>query len=328
MRSPIAIALFIIVIVSTLLITRWAARRTHSRSEFYAAGSSITGTQNGLAIAGDFMSASTILGVAGLVFTGNSDAVLYIVAPLVGFTIMLLFIAEPLRNLGRYTVPEVVALRFPGRAVRAFTAAAALVVTIFYLIAQMVGAGALIEDPARRAVLARRGRRRDSHDDVRRVRRHARDDLGADHEGSRADHRRAADDGADVRARRLRHRLAVLRSRARRWTLVFTGNTTGALNSLYSTLSLGLALSLGVVRTAARADAILHRARCAAGAPLDRRRDGAHRVGIPDRAVRAQLRRDCVRVRQAGVLRRQRASCAAARTWRSCICRGCWAATC
>ena len=145
MRSPIAIALFLIVIISTLLITRWAARRTHSRSEFYAAGSSITGTQNGLAIAGDFMSASTILGVAGLAFTGNSDAVLYIVAPLLGFTVMLLFIAEPLRNLGRYTVPEVVALRFTGRGVRAFTAAASLVVTIFYLIAQMVGAGALIE---------------------------------------------------------------------------------------------------------------------------------------------------------------------------------------
>lgn len=84
MQSPIAIALFLTVIVSTLLITRWASRRTHSRSEFYAAGSSITGTQNGLAIAGDFMSASTILGVAGLAFTGNSDAVLYIVAPLLG----------------------------------------------------------------------------------------------------------------------------------------------------------------------------------------------------------------------------------------------------
>ena len=215
MRSPIAIALFIIVIVSTLLITRWAARRTHSRSEFYAAGSSITGTQNGLAIAGDFMSASTILGVAGLAFTGNSDAVLYIVAPLVGFTVMLLFIAEPLRNLGRYTVPEVVALRFPGRAVRAFTAAAALVVTIFYLIAQMVGAGALIEIllgvPYSLAVVVGR----DSHDAVRRVRRHARDHLGADHEGSRAGHRRAADDRPDVRPRRLRHRLAVLdRSRA------------------------------------------------------------------------------------------------------------------
>ena len=104
---------------------------------------------------------------------------------------MLLFIAEPLRNLGRYTVPEVVALRFPGRAVRAFTAAAALVVTIFYLIAQMVGAGALIEIllgvPYSLAVVVGR----DSHDAVRRVRRHARDDLGADHESRSADRRRA-----------------------------------------------------------------------------------------------------------------------------------------
>jgi cation/acetate symporter len=144
-RSPIALSLFALVIVITLGITRWAARRTHSRSEFYTAGNSISGTQNGLAIAGDFMSASTILGVAGLMFLGNPDAIIYILAPLFGFAIVLLFIAEPLRNLGRYTVAEVVALRFPGRSVRAFTAAAALVVTIFYLIAQMVGAGALIE---------------------------------------------------------------------------------------------------------------------------------------------------------------------------------------
>ncbi len=144
-RSPIALALFALVIAITLAITRWAARRTHSRSEFYTAGNSISGTQNGFAIAGDFMSASTILGVAGLMFLGNADAIIYILGPMIGFAIVLLFIAEPLRNLGRYTVAEVVALRFPGRSVRAFTAAAALVVTIFYLIAQMVGAGALIE---------------------------------------------------------------------------------------------------------------------------------------------------------------------------------------
>jgi cation/acetate symporter len=143
--SPVAVGLFLLVIASTLWITRWAARRTHSRKDFYAAGSTITGTQNGFAIAGDFMSASTILGVAGLMFVGNPDAIIYIVSPPIGFAIVLLFIAEPLRNLGRYTVAEVVALRFPGRSVRAFTAAASLVVTIFYLIAQMVGAGALIE---------------------------------------------------------------------------------------------------------------------------------------------------------------------------------------
>jgi cation/acetate symporter len=145
MRSPIAIALFLIVIISTLLITRWAARRTHSRSEFYAAGAPSPAPRTVWPSRAISCRRRRSLGVAGLAFTGNSDAVLYIVAPLLGFTVMLLFIAEPLRNLGRYTVPEVVALRFPGRAVRAFTAAAALVVTIFYLIAQMVGAGALIE---------------------------------------------------------------------------------------------------------------------------------------------------------------------------------------
>jgi len=243
MRSPIAIALFLAVIVSTLLITRWAARRTHSRSEFYAAGSSITGTQNGLAIAGDFMSASTILGVAGLAFSGNSDAVLYIVAPLLGFTVMLLFIAEPLRNLGRYTVPEVVALRFSGRGVRAFTAAAALVVTIFYLIAQMVGAGALIEIllgvPYSLAVVvvatlmmlyvAFGGMLATTWVQITKavvliigvvlmtVLTLVDYDIGTLYQTARA-----------------------------QMEIVFTGNKTGALNSLYSTISLGLALSLGV----------------------------------------------------------------------------------
>jgi cation/acetate symporter len=245
MQSPIAITLFFVVIVSTLLITRWAARRTHSRAEFYAAGSSITGTQNGLAIAGDFMSASTILGVAGLVFVGNSDAVLYIVAPLVGFTIVLLFIAEPLRNLGRYTVPEVVALRFAGRGVRAFTAAAALVVTIFYLIAQMVGAGALIEIllgvPYSFAVIivatlmmlyvAFGGMLATTWVQITKAvvliigvvlmtvltLDHVDYDLGSLYSIARA-----------------------------QMDTVFKGNTTGALNSMFSTLSLGLALSLGV----------------------------------------------------------------------------------
>jgi cation/acetate symporter len=245
MRSPIAIALFLIVIVSTLLITRWAARRTHSRAEFYAAGSSITGTQNGLAIAGDFMSASTILGVAGLAFTGNSDAVLYIVAPLLGFTVMLLFIAEPLRNLGRYTVPEVVALRFAGRGVRAFTAAAALVVTIFYLIAQMVGAGALIEIllgvPYSLAVLvvatlmmlyvAFGGMLATTWVQITKA---VVLIVGVVLMTILTFHRVDYDIGS-------------LYSIARaQMDSVFTGNRTGALNSLYSTLSLGLALSLGV----------------------------------------------------------------------------------
>ena len=245
MRSPIAIALFLIVIVSTLLITRWAARRTHSRSEFYAAGSSITGTQNGLAIAGDFMSASTILGVAGLAFMGNSDAVLYIVAPLLGFTVMLLFIAEPLRNLGRYTVPEVVALRFPGRGVRGFTAAAALVVTIFYLIAQMVGAGALIEIllgvPYSLAVVA-----------VATLMM-----LYVAFGGMLATTWVQITKAVVLiigvvlmmilTFYRVDFDVASLYSIARsQMDTVFTGNRTGALNSLYSTLSLGLALSLGV----------------------------------------------------------------------------------
>jgi cation/acetate symporter len=245
MQSPIAIALFLIVIVSTLLITRWAARRTHSRAEFYAAGSAITGTQNGLAIAGDFMSASTILGVAGLAFTGNSDAVLYIVSPLVGFTIVLLFIAEPLRNLGRYTVPEVVALRFAGRGVRAFTAAAALVVTIFYLIAQMVGAGALIEIllgvPYAFAVVivatlmmlyvAFGGMLATTWVQITKAVVLVIGVLLM----------------TALTLDRVDYDLDSLYSTARaQMDTVFKGNTTGALNSMYSALSLGLALSLGV----------------------------------------------------------------------------------
>ena len=143
--SPQAIFFFLAVIAVTLVITTWAARRSRSRSDFYAAGGSITGTQNGFAIAGDFMSASTILGVAGFAFAGNAESIIYVVGPIVGFAFVFLFIAEPLRNLGRYTVAEVIALRFPGRSMRIFAASSSLVVTIFYLLAQMVGAGALIE---------------------------------------------------------------------------------------------------------------------------------------------------------------------------------------
>jgi cation/acetate symporter len=143
--SPLAVTLFLLVIALTLAITAWAARRSRSRSDFYAAGGAITGTQNGFAIAGDFMSASTILGVAGFAFAGNAESIIYLVGPIVGFAFVFLFIAEPLRNLGRYTVAEVIGLRFPGRAIRVFAATSSLIVTLFYLLAQMVGAGALIE---------------------------------------------------------------------------------------------------------------------------------------------------------------------------------------
>lgn len=143
--SPLAVIFFIAVIIATLIVTTWAARRNRSRSDFYAAGGSITGTQNGFAIAGDFMSAATILGVAGFMFAGNAESIIYLVGPIAGFAFVFLFIAEPLRNLGRYTVAEVIGLRFPGRSMRVFAATSSLVVTVFYLIAQMVGAGALIE---------------------------------------------------------------------------------------------------------------------------------------------------------------------------------------
>lgn len=138
-------ALFLAVIALTLAITWRAARRTHTAREFYAAGEGISGLQNGFAIAGDFMSAATFLGLTGLIFVGGFDTVIYFVAPLAGLAVMLALFAGPLRELGRFTLADVLATRLDERPVRAFAAASTLGVSLFYLIAQVVGAGALIE---------------------------------------------------------------------------------------------------------------------------------------------------------------------------------------
>ncbi len=140
-----AIIIFVAFIVASLGITWWAAKRTHSTGEFYTAGSKITGAQNGFALAGDFMSAASFLGVTGLIFIGGSDALLFVVGVVVSWAFILFAFAERMRNLGRYTFADVVAFRLhPGR-LRTFAAAGALIVAIPYLIAQMVGAGSLIE---------------------------------------------------------------------------------------------------------------------------------------------------------------------------------------
>jgi cation/acetate symporter len=144
-RSPIALTMFVVIVLITIAISVWAARRMRSARDFYTAGGRITGWQNGLAISGDFMSASTFLGVIGLAFAGNGEAAIYIASPILGLAFLLFYIAEPLRNLGRYTVAQVISLRFAGRAVRIFCALSVLAVTIFYLIAQMVGAAALLQ---------------------------------------------------------------------------------------------------------------------------------------------------------------------------------------
>ena len=143
--NPVAIMFFVVFVISTLLITWWAAKRTRTTKDFYAAGRSITGFQNGLALAGDYMSAASFLGIAGLVSTKGYDGLIYSVGWLVGWPIIMFLISEPLRNLGKYTFADVVAFRLKQRPIRAAAAAGSLVVVLTYLIAQMVGAGTLIK---------------------------------------------------------------------------------------------------------------------------------------------------------------------------------------
>jgi cation/acetate symporter len=136
---------FLLFVISTLGITYWAAKRTRTTKDFYAAGRSITGFQNGLALAGDYMSAASFLGIAGLVSTKGYDGLIYSVGWLVGWPIVMFLISEPLRNLGKYTFADVVAYRLQQRPIRAAAATGSLVVVITYLIAQMVGAGTLVK---------------------------------------------------------------------------------------------------------------------------------------------------------------------------------------
>ncbi len=142
--SAETIFFFAIFVIITMGITYWASKRTKTAKEFYAAGRSITGFQNGLALAGDYMSAASFLGIAGLVATRGYDGLLFSVGWLVGWPILLLFIAEPLRNLGKFTYADVVAYRLSQKPVRTCASIATLVTVIFYLIPQMVGAGTLI----------------------------------------------------------------------------------------------------------------------------------------------------------------------------------------
>jgi cation/acetate symporter len=139
-----AVAMFAFFVAVTLVITYWAATHTKTAAHFYAAGGGITGLQNGLAIAGDYMSAASFLGIAGLVYAWGYDGLIYSVGWLVGWPIVTFLIAEPLRNLGRFTFADVVSFRFDQTPVRVLAACGALVTVAFYLIAQMVGAGSLV----------------------------------------------------------------------------------------------------------------------------------------------------------------------------------------
>jgi cation/acetate symporter len=140
-----AIGMFGVFVLFTLFITKWAAARTKSAADFYTAGGGITGFQNGLAIAGDYMSAASFLGISAAVMASGFDGLIYSIGFLVGWPVITFLMAERLRNLGKFTFADVAAFRFDQTPVRVFAASGTLVVVAFYLIAQMVGAGQLIK---------------------------------------------------------------------------------------------------------------------------------------------------------------------------------------
>ncbi len=140
-----AISMFIVFVGATLYITYWAAQRTKSAKDFYAAGGGITGLQNGLAIAGDYMSAASFLGITGMVYLKGYDGLIFAIGFLVGWPIILFLMSERLRNLGKFTFADVAAYRFQQTPIRVLAAFGGIAVVILYLIAQMVGAGKLIE---------------------------------------------------------------------------------------------------------------------------------------------------------------------------------------
>jgi cation/acetate symporter len=147
-RQPMnlhAIGMFLVFVLATLLITWWASRRTHSTHDFYTAGGGISGLQNGLAIAGDYMSASTLLGLSSLVFAKGYDGFIYVTGFFVGWPVLTFLMAERLRNLGRYTFADIVSFRLDQRRIRVLAACGSLTVVCCYLLLQMVGAGQLIK---------------------------------------------------------------------------------------------------------------------------------------------------------------------------------------
>ncbi|MGZ8409557.1 MAG: cation acetate symporter, partial [Hyphomicrobium sp.] len=139
------VIMFLVFVAATLYITYWAAQRTKTARDFYAAGGGLTGFQNGLAIAGDYMSAASFLGISGLVFLSGYDGLIYSVGWLVGWPIIMFLIAEQLRNLGKYTFADVASYRLQQTPIRTVAATGTLVVVILYLIGQMVGAGKLVQ---------------------------------------------------------------------------------------------------------------------------------------------------------------------------------------
>src|SRR5829696_5778334 len=140
----LTITLFLIFVAITLAITIWASRQTKTATDYYAGGRSFSGFQNGMAISGDYMSAASFLGIAGIIALSGYDGFLYSIGFLVAWLVALLLVAELMRNSGKYTMADVLAFRMRQRPVRTAAAVSTVTVSIFYLLAQMVGAGALV----------------------------------------------------------------------------------------------------------------------------------------------------------------------------------------
>ncbi|WP_042149749.1 cation acetate symporter [Paucisalibacillus sp. EB02] len=143
--DPVVIILFLAIVLLTLVITYFAAKRTKSTGDFYTAGGGLTGWQNGLAIAGDYLSAASFLGIAGAIALNGFDGFFYSIGFLIAYLVVLLLVAEPLRNLGKYTLADMINSRFNAKRVRGAAALSTITIVLFYMIAQLVGAGALIQ---------------------------------------------------------------------------------------------------------------------------------------------------------------------------------------
>ncbi|GGN54136.1 solute symporter family protein [Oceanobacillus indicireducens] len=139
------IILFLAIVILTLVITYYAAKRTKSTGDFYTAGGGLTGWQNGLAIAGDYLSAASFLGIAGMIALNGFDGFFYSIGFLIAYLVVLFLVAEPLRNLGKYTIADMINARFDAKKIRGAAALSTITIVLFYMIAQLVGAGALIQ---------------------------------------------------------------------------------------------------------------------------------------------------------------------------------------
>ena len=256
-NPAVNIAIFGVFVLITLVITFRASRNNTSAADYYAAGRNISGTQNGLAIAGDYLSAASFLGIAGAIAVYGYDGFLYSIGFLVAWLVALLLVAELLRNTARFTMADVLAFRMRQGPVRTAAALSTLAVSLFYLLAQMAGAGGLVTlllGVSGAGGAGRHGGRRRRADDLLRAgRRHARHHLRAADQGHPADHRRLRDDRLGARQVRVQPVLAARRRRREprrqqatpRDVLSPMGQYGATGTSKLDFVSLGLALVLG-----------------------------------------------------------------------------------